>query len=140
MVGARSNKESKRNLPRQLLPNLERASIAIEKLRDYVLNPDHPSGQHKARVFKAALGIERKHATVLAEIIRETLNRSPAVKDEESEYGNHWITYHEIVGLSGRPAIVTVAWLFRVEDPDTPTLVTCYIDTKRQEEVRQLFV
>ena len=39
------------------LPNAARAAIDIEKLRDYALNPEHPRGRHKARVFAAALGL-----------------------------------------------------------------------------------
>ena len=39
------------------LPNSERAVVEIGKLRDYSLNQEHEVGKHKARVFKAALGI-----------------------------------------------------------------------------------
>jgi len=35
-------------------------------------------------------------------------------------------------------AIVTVAWIFKAEEPDTPLLVSCYIETERQEELAQL--
>lgn len=126
-------------MPLQLLPHLEQASIPIEKLRDYVLNPDHPAGRNKARVFKAILGLERKHAAAFAEIIRESLNRAPAVKKEVIAYGEPWLTYHEIIGLQGRPAIVTVAWLFKLDQPEIPVLITCYIDTKHQEQLAKLF-
>jgi len=128
------------NLLRQILPNLERASIAIEKLRDYVLNPDHPLGRNKARVFKSMLGIEGKHAVALAEIIRETLVRAAATPSDESPYGTRWETHHEIYAPNGRSAIVSVAWLFRIEQPEIPVLITCYIDTKRQEELRKLLI
>jgi len=127
-------------LPRQVLPNLERASIAIEKLRDYVLNPGHPTGRNKARVFKAALGLERKHAIAFAEVIKDTLGRAHAVKNEESPYGPRWETHHKVFGLTGRAVIVSVAWIFKAEQPEVPVLITCYIDTKRQEELRKLFV
>jgi hypothetical protein len=39
------------------LPNAEGAEVPPAKLRDYVLNPRHPDGAHKARVFASALGI-----------------------------------------------------------------------------------
>ncbi len=39
------------------LPNSDRAVVDIAKLRDYCLNPAHPRGRHKARVFAAALGL-----------------------------------------------------------------------------------
>jgi hypothetical protein len=33
------------------LPHAHRAVVDVEKLRDYVLSPDHEHGRHKARVF-----------------------------------------------------------------------------------------
>lgn len=39
------------------LPNPALAIIDRKKLSDYCLNLEHPDGQHKARVFKTALGI-----------------------------------------------------------------------------------
>lgn len=33
------------------LPNHSEAVIDLAKLRDYVLNPEHPRGKHKARIF-----------------------------------------------------------------------------------------
>jgi hypothetical protein len=127
-------------MSRQILPNFEQASITIEKLQDYVLNPDHPIGHNKARVFKSVLGIERKHALAFAEIIIGTLDRAHAIKNEESSYGSRWETHHEIFAPNGRSAIVSVAWLFRVEQPEIPVLITCYIDIKRQEELRKLLI
>jgi hypothetical protein len=41
------------------LPNAERAFVDIAKLRDYSLDPVHPEGKHKARVFASALGLSR---------------------------------------------------------------------------------
>lgn len=38
------------------LPSPERAVVDIRKLGEYCLNAEHPRGQHKARVFKSALG------------------------------------------------------------------------------------
>ena len=121
-----------------LLPNLERACISVEKLRDYVLNPDHPTGRNKARVFKRMLGIERKHAAAFAQVIKSSLPRAVAEKGKEQSYGSHWVTYHEIIGLGGESVIVTVAWMFKVEEPETPNLITCYIETRRQEQLATL--
>ena len=118
----------------QILPQHEKALIPIEKLRDYALDANHPMGKNKARVFKAALGIERHHAEVLSKVLRSTLFRSPAVQDGKSLYGEHWTTYHEIVGLSGQPVVVTVAWIYRIEHADVPVLVSCYIEHQGREK------
>ena len=122
----------------QTLPNPELAVIPIEKLRDYVLSPNHPRGEHKATVFKTILGIERQHASVLAEIIRSTLDRALAQKKEANEFGEQWATYHEIIGLNGRAAIVTVAWMFKRGAPDTPVLISSYVELGQQEKLSMM--
>jgi hypothetical protein len=53
------------------LPNAERAVVDIAKLRDYRLNPNHPEGKHKARVFLEKLGITQNHAESLRQAILE---------------------------------------------------------------------
>jgi tetratricopeptide (TPR) repeat protein len=58
-----------------LLPDLERAVIPLEKLAGHALNDQHPEGKHKARVFRVLLGIEGRHASVLAELSVTHLNR-----------------------------------------------------------------
>jgi hypothetical protein len=110
------------------LPQYEKAIIPIEKLRDYALDPNHPLGRNKARVFKAALGMERDHAEILSKVLKSTLIRSPAVQGPKTQYGQHWTTYHEIVGLSGQPIVVTAVWICRIEQVDVPVLISCYIE------------
>jgi hypothetical protein len=122
----------------QTLPNLDHAVVPLEKLRDYVLNTNHPDGRHKAAVFKSALGIEAEHAGILAEIIRGTLFRARAQEGLKDQFGDRWATYHEIVGLTGRAAIVTAAWIFKKEKADTPVLVSCYIEVEAQERLSEL--
>jgi hypothetical protein len=50
------------------LQNGDRAIIPIGKLLGYCLNPNHPKGKHKARVFKSALGITADNAEPLTTI------------------------------------------------------------------------
>ena len=42
---------------RMKLLNGDRAIVELVKLRDYSLSETHPRGRHKARVFRAALGL-----------------------------------------------------------------------------------
>jgi len=44
------------------LPNPNDAFIDVRKLTDYCLDPDHPRGRHKARMFASVLGITRDDA------------------------------------------------------------------------------
>lgn len=52
------------------LPNGEQAEIAMEKLINYCLNPEHSSGKNKARVFKSRLGITQENAELLLSMIQ----------------------------------------------------------------------
>lgn len=47
------------------LPNGDKAEIPMQKLIGYCLNLEHPSGKHKARVFKSKLGIVAENAELL---------------------------------------------------------------------------
>jgi len=113
-----------------LLPHLENASVTVARVSDYVLNPGHPVGRHKARVFKSALGIEQKHAEELAKVLLASLPRSPAVKKRVDSFGERWTTRHEIVSLNGRTAMVSAAWILRPSAPDIPELLSCYVDSQ----------
>jgi hypothetical protein len=48
-----------------MLPNGDRAILDLRKLADYCLNPAHPRGRHKARVFRDSLDMDRADASDL---------------------------------------------------------------------------
>jgi hypothetical protein len=50
------------------LPNGDRADLGT-KLEDYVLNPRHREGRHKARLFESVLGITLANIGVLRQAI-----------------------------------------------------------------------
>lgn len=72
------------------LPSSGRAVVDIAKLRDYCLNPNHPEGRHKARVFLAALGIRQKDAEWLAEQIRQKLPTVDFATCEITPFGERY--------------------------------------------------
>jgi hypothetical protein len=121
----------------RILPQHEKAVIPIEKLRDYALDPNHPLGKNKARVFRAALGIGRGEAEVLSQILKSSLPRSPAVEGPKTQYGQHWTTYHEVIRLDGQPVIITSAWIYRIEQADVPMLISCYIEPQGLRKHRE---
>jgi len=57
------------------LPNADNAVVEAAKLRDYCLNPAHPEGRHKARVFRSALGVGQEQAEWLREAILSPRSR-----------------------------------------------------------------
>jgi hypothetical protein len=66
------------------LPNGGQAELGT-KLEDYVLNPLHREGKHKARVFGSVLGI----TLVNAQILRSALLNAAAASDQVELKGDN---------------------------------------------------
>jgi hypothetical protein len=107
------------------LPNVERALIDLAKLREYSLNPSHPEGKHKARVFKAALGLTIDDAERLRELLLEAILISEATPLSDTPYGKRFIVDFDVEGFHGS-VVVRSAWMIR-NGEDFPRLTTCYI-------------
>ena len=111
------------------LPYPQNAVVEIEKLRDYCLNPDHPKGKHKARVFQEKLGIERNDAERLRELILEAILTADAIEEASSEFGRRFIVDFGISWPQGFvlcQAVLRTAWIIR-NDEDYPRMTTCFI-------------
>ena len=78
------------------LPNSEKAFVDIAKLRDYSLNPEHESGGHKARVFRAALGLTIDDAEWLRAQVLRLARESDAVEVEPSTFGKKYVIDAEL--------------------------------------------
>lgn len=107
------------------LPNPERAQVAIEKLRDYALNPLHGEGKHKARVFRAALGFARENAEQLRELILEAAQEGEATKGTLLPEGQIYVLDFSTEGQQGE-VLIRTAWIVET-GKDFPRLVTCYV-------------
>jgi len=107
------------------LPNGGRADVGT-KLQDYVLNPSHWEGRHKARVFESALGITLRNQDVL----RNAILTAAADSDEAEPIGDngHGVVYVLRLSLTTArgTAMVLTVWIVRHEE-DFPRLITCYI-------------
>jgi hypothetical protein len=107
------------------LPNSEKAFVAITKLRDYSLNPDHESGGHKARVFRAALGLTINDVKWLRAQVLRIAREGDAVEGEPSPFGKKYVIDAELTH-NERRAIVRTAWIIE-NGNDFPRLVSCYV-------------
>ena len=107
------------------LPNGNNAVVSIEKFTEYRLNPEHPTGRHKARVFKAALGITLENAEFLREITQRLAITGEAEPQESIPYGERYVIDFELTTKSGTAAVRT-AWIVRHGD-DFPRLTSCYV-------------
>lgn len=106
------------------LPNAERAVIAAEKLRDYLLNPAHRRGGPKARVLNA-LGYFAENWERLEADIRAQHLTGHTEQESETAYGTRYEIVAELVGPSGRGATFRSIWQIDL-GTDSPRLITMY--------------
>jgi hypothetical protein len=60
------------------LPHGDKAILDIRKIEDYCLNPSHPRGRHRARVFREALDLQRDDAAWLRDALLEAARAGEA--------------------------------------------------------------
>lgn len=103
------------------LPNGDKAEISRQKLVGYCLNPNHPSGKHKARVFASALGITTDNVEILDELIQKAAIEGEVIQENTTEFGQqfkvNWVipetqniklrTIWEISNLNSNPRLVS---------------------------------
>jgi uncharacterized protein DUF6883 len=107
------------------LPNGERANIGA-KLENYVLNPSHWEGRHKARVFESVLGITLSNRDALRDaILAAAANSDEAEAIGDNGHGMVYLLRFPLTTAHGTAMILTV-WII-LHGEDFPRLVTCYI-------------
>ncbi|MGO9741795.1 MAG: DUF6883 domain-containing protein [Roseiarcus sp.] len=107
------------------LQNGDRAVLDIRKIEDYCLDPLHPVGRNKARVFRDALGIERSEAGALREEFLEAVRTVAGVPAGADKWGPRW-SVDVPISRQDRRAVVRTIWMVRV-DEDVPRFVTCWV-------------
>ena len=110
------------------LPNADSAVVDIAKLRDYCLNPEHPEGKHKARVFLDKLNITKNDAEQLRQAILEGILHADAVEQAATAFGRRFMVdllLSKGEGIILSTAIVRTAWIIRQEE-EFPRLTTCF--------------
>ena len=110
------------------LPNAEKAIVELEKFSEYVLNPDHPTGRHTARVFRSVLGLELNDAAFLQQTVREIARTHDAEAQSPTLYGQRYAIDFELTTVVGT-ATVRTAWIIRNEE-GIPRLTSCYVKLK----------
>ncbi len=107
-----------------ILRNAGRAIIDERKVRDYLLNPLHARGGHKARMFAAALGCRRVDFRDLIGQIRAGILVGQAERMEPVPYGERFRVDVPVSGPGGS-AVVRTLWICR-KGEDVPRLTSAY--------------
>jgi hypothetical protein len=107
------------------LPNRDQAALDIRKIEDYCLNPLHPRGRHKARVFREALDLQRSDAAWLRGILLEAARSHEASWIATDEWGAHW-RLDATIRRQDKHAVVRTIWMVRTGE-SLPVFVTCWV-------------
>jgi hypothetical protein len=108
-----------------VLPNADRAFVDIAKLRDYCLNPDHDEGKHKARVFRATLGLTVDDADKLRDLILSRALTTAATENTPTDHGQRFVVDFHVEG-SRDSVMIRTSWIIR-QNEDFPRLTSCYV-------------
>lgn len=107
------------------LPGGDSAVVQPEKLVGYCLNPEHPRGKHKARVFATALGFTAQNADALRAALLAAAATDDAQQASSDRFGTRYVIDSQITGPRGT-RIVRSMWILRHGD-DLPRLTSCYV-------------
>jgi hypothetical protein len=107
------------------LPHSDRAVLDLRKIEDYCLNPLHPRGRHKARVFRDALEIDRNDAQWLRERLLAGVNTSDATELPGDSLGRRWRVDIPVT-RQRREIVVRTIWFVRTGET-VPRLVSCWV-------------
>ncbi len=91
------------------LPNSKNAYIDTRKLKDYCLNPHHPRGKHKAKVF-------------------ESVQLQDSERLEADEYGVRYLVDFEME-FNFHKAVIRTLWIIKNSE-DFPRLTSCFVKSK----------
>ena len=106
------------------LPNGDRAESPLQKLIGYSLNPEHPSGKHKARVFASVLGITIENADTLRELIQTAAVEGEVVQQDTTPFGQLFKVDWTV--LDTQEVQLRTIWEITSTNPN-PRLVSAFI-------------
>ncbi|PYT30151.1 MAG: hypothetical protein DMG57_09150 [Acidobacteria bacterium] len=106
------------------LPNGDKAIVDLAKLLDYCLNPQHPRGRNKARVF-ASIGIQRAEAEYLRYALLVAAREGEAEPGGATAYGQRY-TIDFGLARPSRTVRIRSSWIVR-NGEELPRLTSCYV-------------
>ena len=106
------------------MPGGEAAIVDRRKLTGYCLNPEHPRGKHKARVF-ATLGFTAEKADELRAALLKAAASNNAQTAASDQFGDRYVLEFKIEGPQGK-GIVRSTWIVR-RGERAPRLTSCFV-------------
>lgn len=92
------------------LPNAFAASTPQEKLQGYLLNDEHISGCHKARVIESVLGFNKDNWNELADYIYNAVQKNGVSDIQTTKFGKRYKVPIRVYGKKGKSMVLTTVW------------------------------
>jgi hypothetical protein len=108
------------------LPHGDSAIVEDEKITGYLLNPSHPVGGPKAKLFKALLGIDQANSHLLKDAILKAAHDGDATVGRTTPHGEKFDLRFQMTGPRGTYTILSI-WIVPNGHWE-PRLVTAYIE------------
>ncbi|AVK04822.1 pre-toxin domain with VENN motif family protein [Pseudomonas paraeruginosa] len=107
------------------LVGANRAVIDPRKLTDYALNPDHPVGGNKARVFESVLGFTKGNSDLLMKQLKEGVMKNTPIPGKVDQYGARFTVDIPVIGPNGN-GVVRSGWIYK-PGSNTPEMTTIFV-------------
>lgn len=109
-----------------------------EKLLRYVLNPNHPKGRHKARVFREVLGITTDDWRFLAAQLVLGIEKAAPEKVRATSHGCKYQYDIPVIGRNDNSRVVRTGWITSGNDPARLTTAYVLSDSHQRPEVGEV--
>lgn len=101
------------HVPDAPLPNVDKARFEPEKLAGYSMNPEHPTGRHKARLWQSTIGATAKDAPMIEKQVMAWLEHLEAVPNPRRDaYGVRFDVLVPVTGPNGKTVDVRTCWIY----------------------------
>ena len=107
------------------LVGANRAVIDPRKLTEYALNPNHPVGGNKAKVFESALGFNQSNASALMTQLQKGVMNVTPVAGKVDKFGARFTLDIPVTGPLGSGTVRT-GWIYK-PGSNTPELTTLFV-------------
>lgn len=109
----------------QTLPGGEHAIVDRTKLTEYCLDPMHPRGKHKARVFASVLGVAASDADLLRSALLQAAKFANAKAGGSDRFGDRYVIDFHMIGPRGAGTVRSI-WIVRSGE-HRPRLTSCFV-------------
>ena len=106
------------------LPNKENAFIPKDKIKDYLLSENHPTGRSKSKFFRT-FGFDESNIEMLERFLLKIAQTFEVSNEEISSHGKKFVIDGILFTPIGRDVTIRTIWIVENEN-DPPRFVTAY--------------